>query len=75
MAWAQLIRQVGGPTAVARRLLEEAAPLDLDDAAEALVSETRRLIVVDDVDRRGPGAVEFLPVLAARAGGSSTAVL
>lgn len=75
MAWAQLIRQTGGPAAVARRLLEEAGPLDLDDAAEALVSAGPRLIVVDDVDRCGAGAVELLPVLAARVGGSSTAVL
>ena len=75
MAWAQLIRQTGGPTALARRLLEEAGPLELDDAAEALVSDGPRLIVVDDVDRRGPAAVEFLPVLAARVGGSSTAVI
>jgi hypothetical protein len=75
MAWAQLIRQSGGPAAVAGRLLEEAGPLDLDDAAEALVSAGPRLIMVDDVDRCGPGAVELLPVLAARVGGSSTAVL
>ena len=75
MAWAQLIRATGGPAAVARRLLEEAGPLDLDDAAEALVSMGPRLIVVDDVDRRGPGAVELLPVLATRVSGSWTAVL
>ena len=49
MAWAQLIRQTGGPAAVARRLLEEVGPLELDDAAEALVSDRPRLIVVDDV--------------------------
>ena len=60
MAWAQLVRQTGGPAAVPRRLLEEAGPLDLDDAAEALVSAGPRLIVVDDVDRRGPGAVDAL---------------
>jgi hypothetical protein len=75
MAWAQLIRQTGGPGAVARRVLEEAGPLELDEAADALVSERPRLIVVDDVDRGGPGAVELLPVLAARVGGSSTAVI
>ena len=75
MAWAQLIRQTGGSAAVAGRLLEEAGPLELDDAAGALVSAGLRLIVVDDVDRRGPEAVEFLPVLAARVGGSSTAVV
>ena len=75
MAWAQLIRQTGGPAAVARRLLEETGPLDLDEAAEALVSQRPRLIVVDDVDRHSTGAVELLPVLAARVGGSSTAVI
>ena len=75
MAWAQLIRQTGGPAAVARRLLGEMGPLDLDEAAEALVSQGPRLIVVDDVDRHSTGAVELLPVLAARVGGSSTAVI
>jgi len=75
LAWAQLIRQTGGPDALARHLLEEAGPLELDDAAEALVSVGPRLIVVDDVDRRGSGAVEFLPVLAARVADSSTAVI
>lgn len=73
MAWAQLIRQTGGPAVVARRLMEEAGPLDLDEAAEALMSAGPRLIVVDDVDRRGAGAVELLPVLAARVAGSSCA--
>src|SRR5579859_3548328 len=75
MAWAQLIRETGGPGAGARRLLEGAGPLDLDDAAEALVSDRPYLLVVDDVDRDPGGAVELLPVLAARVGGSPTAVI
>jgi tetratricopeptide (TPR) repeat protein len=75
MAWAQLIRRTGGPGAVARRLLEDAGPLDLDDAADALVSERPYLLVVDDVDRDPAGAEELLPVLAGRVGGSSTAVI
>ncbi len=75
MAWAQLIRQTGGPAAVASRLLEEATPAALEEAAEALVSLTPRLIVVDDLDRGHQGALEFLPVLAGRVGGSSTAVI
>src|SRR5487761_1686770 len=44
-------------------------------AAEALVSAVRRLLVIDDLDRGGPGAVGVLPVLTARAAGSSTAVV
>ncbi len=75
MAWAQLIRATGGSATLARRLLEDAEPLDLDDAAGALVSAGRRLIVVDDLDHGDPAAAEFLPVLAGRVSGSSTAVI
>ena len=76
MLWAQLVREAGGPAEVARRLLEpDAGPLDLDRAADALVSAAPRLIVVDDLDRGGAAAVEVLPVLAARVAGSATAVV
>jgi len=76
MVWAQLVREAGGPAEVARRLLEpDAGPLDLDRAADALVSAAPRLIVVDDLDRGGAAAVEVLPVLAARVAGSATAVV
>jgi len=76
MVWAQLVRAADGSPAVARRLLDEdAGPMDLDDAAEALVSPVRRLLVIDDLDRGGPGAVGVLPVLTARVAGSSTAVV
>jgi len=76
LVWAQLVRAAGGPAEVARRLLEEdAEPLDLDRAAEALVSAGPRLIVVDDLDRGGSAAVQVLPVLAARVAGSATAVV
>jgi hypothetical protein len=75
MVWAQLVREAGGPAEVARRLLQpDAGPLDLDRAAEALVSAAPRLIVIDDLDRGGAPAVEVLPVLAARVAGSATAV-
>ena len=76
MVWAQLVRESGGPADVARRLLDrEAGPLDLDRAAEVLVSGAPRLIVVDDLDRGGRTAVGVLPVLAARVAGSATAVV
>ncbi|MDR2988779.1 MAG: ATP-binding protein, partial [Nocardiopsaceae bacterium] len=75
MAWAHLIRQTGGAASLARRLLEEARPPEPDEVAKALVSETPRVIIVDDVDHHSPGHAEFLPVLAAWAGGSSTAVI
>ena len=75
LVWAQLVREAGGDSETARRLLEEAGPLDLDSAARALVSSGKRLMVVDDLDRGGAEAVEVLSVLSALIGGTSTAVV
>ena len=50
LMWAQLLRDAGGPDELAQRLLAEPTPLELDDAARQLVSNTPRLIVIDDVD-------------------------
>jgi tetratricopeptide (TPR) repeat protein len=50
LMWAQLLRDAGGPDELAQRLLTEPTPLELDDAARQLVSNTPRLIVIDDVD-------------------------
>jgi hypothetical protein len=64
--WAQVLRDAG----VAR--------LDLDDpdsSARALALGGPRLLVVDDVDRAGAAAIDFLARLASRLATGSTAVL
>ena len=76
LVWAQLLRDTGAPDGLAADLVDaEARPLDLDSAARHLVSGPARLIVVDDVDRGGPEAVEVLAVLAARSAAAATAVI
>jgi len=62
LVWAQLLRDAGAPDRLAAGLLDaDAGPLDLDSAARHLVAGSARLIVVDDVDRGGPGAAERRP--------------
>ena len=73
--WAQLLRDADGAGALAESLLNNPRPLDLDAAARALTSDGPRLVVVEDLDRSGPEAVEFLSVLASRAGAASAAVI
>jgi len=76
LVWAQLLRDTGAPDGLAADLVDAGArPLDLDSAARHLVSGPARLIVVDDVDRGGPEAVEVLAVLAARSAAAATAVI
>jgi tetratricopeptide (TPR) repeat protein len=76
LVWAQLLRDTGAPDGLAAGLVaDDAGPLDLDSAARHLVSGPARLIVVDDVDRGGPDAVEVLAVLAARCAAAATAVI
>ena len=73
--WAQLLRDVGEPHQVAAGLLAEPGLVDLDAAAVALAAGSRRLIVVDDVDRGGPDALALLAVLAGRAVAAPVVVL
>ncbi len=74
--WGQLLRDAGAPDALAAGLLgQDAGPLDLDSAARSLVSGSPRLIVVDDIDRGGPAAVEVLSIVAARCAAAATAVI
>lgn len=73
--WAQLLRDAGVPDDLVSGLLDEPGPLELDTAAAALCSGTRRLIVVDDADHGGPEAIELLAVLAGRVVTSPTAVV
>lgn len=76
LVWGQLLRDTGAPDDLAAALVgDNAGPLDLDSAARHLVSGSPRLIVVDDVDRGGPDAVEVLSVLAARCAGSATVLV
>ncbi len=75
LVWAQLLQDVGAPQDVGARLLADATPLDLDRAARELVGSARRLILVDDLERAGPDAVEVVAVLAARVLTASTAVI
>lgn len=73
--WAQLLRDVGEPHEMAAGLLAEPGLFDLDAAAVALAAGSRRLIVVDDVDRGGPDALALLAVLAGRAVAAPVVVL
>src|SRR5260370_29983506 len=66
LVWVQLLRDTGAADGLVAGLLgANAGPLDLDSAARHLVSGSGRLIVVDDVDRGGPGAGGGLSVVAA----------
>ena len=76
LVWAQLLRDAGAPDELAAGLVGgDAGLLDLDSAARHLVSGSARLIVVDDVDRGGPDAVEVLSVMAVRCAAAATAVI
>jgi hypothetical protein len=76
LVWAQLLRDTGAPDGLAADLVGgSAGPLDLDSAARHLLSGSPRLILVDDVDRGGPDAVEVLSVVAARCAAAATALI
>jgi hypothetical protein len=66
MSWAQLLRDIGAPDALAAGLVGETEPLDLDMAARTLASGNRRLLVIDDIDHGESGALQMLQVVAAR---------
>ncbi|WP_371786020.1 hypothetical protein [Streptosporangium subroseum] len=53
----------------------DAGPRDLDRVARAIARGGPRLIVVDDVDRAGTQAVEFLALLASRLGSGATVLI
>src|SRR5215468_6946079 len=76
LVWAQLLRDAGAPDGLADGLLRDnAGPLELDSTARYLAAESPRLIVVDDIDRGGPDAVEMLSVVAARCVAAATALI
>jgi tetratricopeptide (TPR) repeat protein len=75
LAWAQVLHDLGDPDRLADRLLAGADPSDLDRVAQQVVAGSDRLIVIDDIDRAGPGGIELLSVVGSRVGRGSTAVL
>ncbi len=75
LVWARLLCDAGAPEDLASRLLGGDGPLELDAVARALVSQGRRLLVVDDIDHGGPAALRVLTVVTARAAAGSTAVV
>lgn len=80
LAWAQLLRDTGAPAGLAAAILgNDAGPLDLDDAARHLVPAQgegpARLLVIDDIHRGGPDAVEMLSLVAARCAAAPAVVI
>jgi tetratricopeptide (TPR) repeat protein len=70
LIWNQLLRDLE-----AGELPPDAGPGDLDRAARTIAHGGPCLILVDDVDRAGTPAVEFLILLASRLGAGATALL
>ena len=56
-------------------LLQDPSPVDTNVAVRLLAAGTRRLIVVDDIDRGGQEAVDMLALVAARLTACPTAVV
>jgi AAA ATPase-like protein len=74
LVWARLLADAGVAD-LASRALGDMGPQALDSVARALGSGNRRLLVIDDIDHGGPAALQVLPVVAARAAVTSTAVV
>jgi len=66
LAWARLLTDAGAPDDLASRLVNDADPLTLDSAARVLSEGSRRLLVIDDIDHGGAGALRLLEMIAAR---------
>ena len=75
VVWAQLLREVGASERQTAVLLTHPSPIEMGIALRPLATGPRRLIVIDDLDRGGPEAVELLALLAARLVLGSTAVV
>jgi len=75
LAWTQVISDLGDPDHFADRLLAGAGALDLDQVARWLASGSERLIVIDDIDRAGPAAIELLSVIGSRLASGPAAVV
>jgi hypothetical protein len=70
------VRDADAPPGLAAAILRDnVSPLVLDDAAKHLASGPLRLLVVDDIDRGGPQAVEMLSMVAVRCAATRVAVI
>src|SRR5215472_14906068 len=75
LVWARLLADAGAPDDLVSRALGDAGPLALDSVARVLGSGNRRLLVIDDIDHGGAGALQVLQMVAARAAVTSTVVV
>ena len=75
LVWAGLLDDLGADPGVTGALLADPSPADTNVAVRLLAAGTRRLIVVDDIDRGGQEAVDMLALVAARLTACSTAVV
>ena len=66
LVWAQLVRDVRGGDDLARRLLDDPAPLDLDELGRVLAAGGPRLLVIDDLDEGGRECCGVLGVVEPR---------
>jgi hypothetical protein len=64
--WATLLRTVGGPEPLVRRLLDKPSATDISEACRVLCVRHRGLIAIDDVDAAGLPAVDVLEALVTR---------
>lgn len=76
LVWARLLRATGDSESSVRQLLDTTDPVKLDDAAATLArGRGPRLLVVDDIDRAGGGALDLLSLLDTRLVSTSTAAI
>jgi tetratricopeptide (TPR) repeat protein len=75
LAWGRLLTDAGAPGDLVSRVLGDPGPLALDSAARLLSSGNRRLLVIDDIDQGGAGALRLLEMVAARVAADGTAVV
>ena len=75
LAWARLLADAGASGDLASRVLDDADPLALDNAARVLSDGDRRLLVIDDIDHGGNTGLRLLEIVAARAATAATAVV
>ena len=73
--WASLLDDVGAPAELTRGLIVDDAGPQINEAVRWLVSGSRRLIVIDDLDAADPQCLGLLRVLTGRLLGRSTAVI
>ncbi len=75
LVWAQLLGDVGAGPAITTAVMSAEEPLEASVVVRQLLSDHKRLIVVDDIDTGGQDAIELLGLLAGRLVASSTAVV